>query len=162
MTQAASVSVATATALLFPMTVTHAQLSGAGETLKNLVEQELGIKARCNTLGTAQRSAMHFASKTDADEAYATGKRAVELALAGQTGLMVTLERAEGPEYRCEIGAIPLGQVANIEKKVPLEWITPEGTYVTEEFDTYARPLIIGELSPFMVDGLPRHLFIDK
>ncbi len=139
----------------------HAQLSGAGETLKNLVEERLGLKARCNTLGTAQRSAMHFASKTDSDEAYATGVKAVELALAGQTGLMVTLDRAPGEEYKCTLGAAPLGEVANVEKKVPREWVNAEGNYVTEEFIKYCRPLIEGEVPVPMRGGLPDYVALN-
>jgi 6-phosphofructokinase 1 len=140
----------------------HAQLSGAGETLKNLVEERLGLKARCNTLGTAQRSAMHFASKTDAEESYATGKRAVELALAGKSGIMVTLDRQPGDEYVCTLGEAPLSEVANVEKKVPLEWITPEGNYVTDDFIKYCRPLIEGEVEVPMKNGLPDYVSIDK
>lgn len=139
----------------------HAQLSGAGETLKRLVEERLGLKARCNTLGTAQRSAMHFASKADADEAYASGKKGVELALAGKSGIMVSLDRAEGDEYVITTGEVPLGNVANIEKKVPLEWINPEGNYVTEDFIKYCRPLIEGEVNVPMVNGLPDYVTID-
>lgn len=140
----------------------HVQLSGAGETLKNLVEERLGLKARCNTLGTAQRSAAHFASKTDADEAYATGKKAVELALAGETGIMITLDRQPGDDYVCTLGTAPLANVANVEKKVPVEWITPDGNYVTEDFIKYARPLIEGEVAVPMVNGLPGYVTIDK
>ena len=140
----------------------HVQLSGAGETLKNLVEERLGLKARCNTLGTAQRSAAHFASKTDADEAYATGKRAVELAFAGKTGIMVTLFRAPGEEYTCTLGDAPLADVANVEKKVPAAWINAEGNYVTEDFIKYARPLIEGEVAVPMQGGLPAYAEIDK
>jgi 6-phosphofructokinase 1 len=140
----------------------HAQLSGAGETLKNLVEERLGLKARCNTLGTAQRSAMHFASKTDAEESYATGKRAVELALSGKSGIMVTLDRQPGDEYVCTLGEAPLSEVANVEKKVPLEWITPEGNYVTDDFIKYCRPLIEGEVEVPMKNGLPDYVSIDK
>ena len=140
----------------------HAQLSGAGEALKQIVEQKLGIKARCNTLGTAQRSAMHFASLTDATEAYQSGAKAVELALAGKTGVMVSLERAAGAEYHCTIGEVPLEKVANIEKKVPVEWITPEHNYVTEAFLQYARPLIQGEVQLPMKNGLPDYVHIDQ
>lgn len=139
----------------------HAQLSGAGETLKRIVEERLGLKARCNTLGTAQRSAMHFASKTDVDEAYASGAKAVELALAGKTGVMVTLVRQPGDEYVCTLGEAPLGDVANVEKKVPREWINAEGNYVTEDFIKYCRPLIEGEVAVPMLGGVPFYAKID-
>lgn len=139
----------------------HAQLSGAGETLKRLVEENLGIKARCNTLGTTQRSAAHFASKTDADEAFASGQKAVDYALAGETGIMVTLDRISDEPYQCVPGKALLADVANIEKKVPLEWIVPAGNNVTEDFIRYARPLILGELEVPMAGGLPDYVAID-
>ena len=104
---------------------------------------------------------MHFASKTDSDEAYATGVKAVELALAGQTGLMVTLDRAPGEEYKCTLGAAPLGEVANVEKKVPREWVNAEGNYVTEEFIKYCRPLIEGEVPVPMRGGLPDYVALN-
>ncbi|MDD2568202.1 MAG: 6-phosphofructokinase [Clostridia bacterium] len=139
----------------------HAQLSGAGEALKNIVEHELGIKARCNTLGTAQRSAMHFASLTDVNEAYMSGAKAVDLALAGVSGVMVSLECKREPEYVCRTGTVPLGKVANIEKKVPLDWIVKEGNNVTKDFIKYARPLIMGEVNLPIKDGLPDYVHID-
>jgi len=139
----------------------HVQLSGAGELLKNLVEQKLGIKARCNTLGTAQRSAMHFASKTDADEAFLSGYQGVDFALAGESGIMVTLDRVSDSPYCCIPGKTSLASVANIEKKVPLEWITPKGNDIREEFIRYACPLIIGEVNIPMRDGLPDYVRID-
>lgn len=140
----------------------HAQLSGAGETLKRLVEENLGIKARCNTLGTTQRSAAHFASKTDADEAFSSGQKAVDYALAGENGIMVTLDRISEAPYQCVPGKAKLSDVANIEKKVPLEWITPGGNNVTDDFIRYARPLIIGELPVPMLNGLPDYVWIDQ
>ncbi len=140
----------------------HVQLSGAGETLKRLVEERLGIKARCNTLGTAQRSARHFASLIDVEEAYASGKKAVELALAGKTGVMVSLVRKSDDPYVCVTGEVPLSQVANEEKKVPLEWITAAGNDVTEDFLRYARPLIMGEAPLPTRDGLPVYVRIDE
>ena len=97
----------------------HAQLSGCGEVLKKWVEDEIGVKTRCNTPGTMQRSAMHYASKTDADEAYLCGKTAVEYALAGKNGVMVTIERVSDDPYQVKMGEAPLDKVANIEKKRP-------------------------------------------
>ena len=139
----------------------HRQLSGAGEALKNMVEAELGIKARCNTLGTTQRAAMHFASRTDAEEAFMVGRTAVDYALAGKTGLMVTIERASEEPYRSLAGEIELEKVANIARKLPLEWINAEGNFVKEEFIRYARPLIEGEVEIPMADGLPAYVRLD-
>jgi len=139
----------------------HVQLSGVGIALKELVEAEIGIKARCNTLGTCQRSAMHFASQTDADEAYLVGRTAVQYALAEQNGVMVTLNRVSDSPYQCVCGAIPLDRVANAEQRLPLEWITAEQNYVTQDFLRYARPLIEGEVRPPMVGGLPDYVRLD-
>ncbi len=139
----------------------HAQLSGAGAVLKDIVEREIGVKARCNTPGTMQRVAMHFASATDAEESYRVGKTAVEYALADKSGVMVTLERSEETPYRCVCGEIALGQVANIVKSVPVEWINDEHNDVKEEFIRYCRPLIQGEVALPMRDGLPDYVRLD-
>ncbi len=139
----------------------HKQLSGVGVALKELVEEKLGINARCNTLGTAQRSAMHCGSKTDADEAYMVGAEAVRYALNDKSGIMVTLERVSSEPYKCVCGETALENVANLEKKVPLEWINKEGNYVTEDFIKYARPLIEGEISVPMKNGLPDYVRLD-
>ncbi len=133
----------------------HAQLSGVGEMLKQTIERELGIKTRCNTLGTAQRSAAHFMSKTDADEAYLAGVQAVRYALEGQSGVMVALQRQPGAEYSCTTVPVALGKVANVEHKLPLEWITEAGNDVTEDFVRYAAPLIAGEVAVPCKNGIP-------
>ena len=90
------------------------------------------------------------------------GADALQAALRGETGKMIIFKRISDNPYSIVTDIMDIREVANKEKCVPLEWITEGGTYVSEEFDEYARPLIIGELSPFMVDGLPRHLFIDR
>ncbi len=139
----------------------HAQLSGVGESLKSLVEQELGVKARCNTMGTTQRSAMHFASAVDANEAYLVGTNAVKYALADKSGVMVTLERILDNPYSFGLGEVELAKVANIAKKLPLEWINDDHNYVTQEFIKYARPLIEGQLSLPFKNGLPDYVRLD-
>jgi len=140
----------------------HKQLSGAGEALKRTIEDNLGIKARCNTLGTAQRSAMHFASKTDADESYATGRKAVRYAVdEDKTGIMVSIKRISDLPYAVELEAVPLEKVANIEHKLPIEWINAEHNFVTDDFIRYARPLIEGEVAVPMKNGLPDYVRID-
>jgi len=139
----------------------HAQLSGVGDALKKMLEKELGIKVRCNTLGTCQRSAMHFASKVDADEAYMVGEAAVRYALQGINGVMVTLDRVSDAPYRCICGQTPLESVANKEKKVPLSMINDAHNYVTDEFIRYCRPLIEGEMQLPYKDGLPDYVRLD-
>lgn len=134
----------------------HVQLGGAAEVLKSVIEKEVGIKARFNKLGTNQRCAMHFASLTDSNEAYLCGQRAVQAALAGENGKMVTLVREGGSEYRCRTGLAPLSEVAKGEKRVPGEFINDRGNGVTEEMRAYVRPLIQGEVPIRMgEDGLP-------
>ena len=139
----------------------HKQLSGVGVGLKELVEAELGISARCNILGSTQRAAMHCASKTDADEAYMVGETAVRCALADKSGIMVTLDRIGDDPYKCVCGETPLNTVANLEKKVPREWINEAGNDVTEDFIRYCRPLVMGEVAVPMKDGLPDYVHLD-
>ena len=135
----------------------HTQLGGAGDAVRAIVEDRVGIKARTNRAGTAQRVAMHFASKTDVDEAYMAGAAAVEAAVQGVSGKMIALERIdEGGKYACTTGLADLEEVANGVKKVPAEFIDDNGTGVTEAFREYALPLLLGE-APVRIggDGLP-------
>ena len=135
----------------------HTQLGGAADTLRAIIEKEVRVKCRTNRAGTTQRNAMHFASRTDAEEAYMAGKAAVEAALAGISGKMVTLERHdEGGRYVCTTGLADLEKVANGEKPVPREFINKEGNGVTDAFRAYALPLIAGDAEIEMgQDGLP-------
>lgn len=134
----------------------HVQLGGVAEMLKAVVEKEVGIKARVNKPGTNQRSAMHFASLTDVKEAYLCGKTAVQQALKGINGKMVTLLREKGKEYSCTTGLAELSDVANGEKKVPAEYINATGNGVTRAMLNYVRPLVQGQ-APITIgdDGLP-------
>ena len=134
----------------------HVQLGGVGDMLKAVIEKEVGIKARFNKLGTNQRTAMHFASLTDVNEAYMCGQMAVRHAMEGVNGKMVTLVREAGPEYRCTTGLAELRDVANGEKKVPAEFINDKGNHITDAMRDYVRPLVQGE-APVTIgkDGLP-------
>jgi 6-phosphofructokinase len=134
----------------------HVQLGGVAEILKAAIEKELGIKARFNKLGTNQRSAMHFASLTDVNEAYMCGQMAVKHALEGKNGKMVTLIREETPQYKCTTGLAELSDVANGEKKVPPEFINKKGNHVTDVMLDYVRPLVQGQ-APITIgtNGLP-------
>ncbi len=134
----------------------HTQLGGVAETLKGVIQAEVGIKARYIKMGTAQRNGMHFASKTDRDEAYMVGQRAVRHAAEGTSGLMVTLERKSSDPYVCETGLADLEEVANGEKKVPREFINDEGNGVTQAMIDYVTPLMQGEVAiQIGDDGLP-------
>ena len=134
----------------------HVQLGGVGAMLKAVVESEVGIKDRFNLLGTNQRSAMHFASLTDVNEAYMCGQTAVKAALEGENGKMITLVREDDPEYKCTTGFAELADVANGEKKVPPEYINKAGNHVTDAMRDYVRPLVHGQ-APIKIgaDGLP-------
>ncbi|ABN51585.1 MAG TPA: 6-phosphofructokinase [Hungateiclostridium thermocellum] len=140
----------------------HAQLGGLASTLANIVKEKTGAKVRGIEFSLLQRCAAHVASLTDVNEAYLAGQAAVQYAVEGKTDYMVAFERAEGPEYKCNIKLLNLSEVANTEKKVPLEWIKPDGAGLTEDFIKYALPLIQGESRPPIEDGLPRFAKLKK
>ncbi len=141
----------------------HAQLGGLAALLSSVVKQRLGVKVRGIELSLLQRCAAHAASQTDIDEAFMAGKVAVERAIAGETGKMVAFRREyiDG-KYQCSPELIPLTTVANVEKKVPLDWITPEHNNVTSDFIDYALPLIQGEPQLPLEDSLPRYARLKK
>ena len=87
-----------------------------------------------------------------------TGGAAAAAAFAGESGRMIALKRVSNYPYQCITESVDVQQVANLEKKVPLEWITPDGMQVTEAFEEYARPLILDEVTPVYVNGTPRHI----
>jgi 6-phosphofructokinase 1 len=140
----------------------HAQLGGAGEYLKGLVEQQVGVKARTAKLGIAQRAAAHCSSKTDNDEAFLAGQAAVKAAIAGETDKMVVLVRGDTEHYTCETGLAPLSEIANGVKKLPREWINEDGVSMNFQFFRYALPLIQGEVPVPYDNGLPVFARLEK
>lgn len=136
----------------------HKQLSGCASTLANIVAKETGLKTRAIEFSTLQRAATHLASLTDINEAEKAGMRAVEEAFSGNTGMMVILERINNNPYECTTNVYDIHNIANVEKKVPLEWINRETNQMTNDFLNYARPLIQGELLPVFKNGVPVHL----
>ena len=139
----------------------HKQLSSTARYLASLLAANFGCKTRAVELSSLQRCAGHMASRVDITEAYQVGDFAVSAAFEGKTGLMVTLDRLSTDPYICTTGLHDVRQIANVEKKVPLEWIINDGTYVSEELIHYIKPLIQAELSPIMIKGQPRHIVID-
>lgn len=137
----------------------HKQLTGTASYLANYVAAEVGCKTRAVELSTLQRAASHCASRIDILEASEVGGAAVKAADEGDTGKMVVLVRLSDDPYQCTTEVKDVHKIANDEKLVPREWVNAEGTYVTEEFISYVRPLIQGDVSPVMVDGIPRHLY---
>ena len=137
----------------------HKQLTGTASYLANFVAGEVGCKTRAIELSTLQRAASHLASRVDILEAYQVGGAAVKAADEGDSGKMVVIERFSDDPYQSGTEVKDVHKIANGEKLVPRNWVNKEGTYVTEEFITYVKPLIQGDVSPVMVDGIPRHLY---
>ncbi len=140
----------------------HKQLGGAALFIKNIVETEIKVKARFAIPSTIQRTGMHFASKTDIDEAYLAGKTAVMKALEGESGYMMTFKRISNNPYKIEIDKAKLSDVANDEKPLPKEWISDDGFFLKKEFFEYALPLIQGEAPVRIKDGLPDYVRLKK
>jgi 6-phosphofructokinase len=136
----------------------HAQLGGAAPVVANMVKDALGYKFHWAVADYLQRAARHIASKTDVDQAYALGKAAVELALKGQNAVMPTVERVSDKPYKWKVGVAPLSKVANVEKFMPRDFITPDGFGITAKCRTYLAPLIKGEDYPPFKDGLPQYV----
>ncbi len=127
----------------------HKQLSGVGDTVCQIIESQLDVKARFNKPGTSQRNCIMMQSKSDAAEAYMAGAAAVQAGIAGETDKMVTLVRKSNDPYKCVTGLCPCEQVAAAEKKMPDEYINEAGNGVTEAFLDYVRPLV-GDLPEYV------------
>ena len=140
----------------------HQQLGGVAPTLAALIKHELGYKYHWALADYLQRSARHIASATDVEQAYAVGKAAVEYALAGKNSVMVTIERCAGEDYRWKLGEAPLEKVANIEKKMPSDFITRDGFGITQLARDYLAPLIAGEDYPPYRNGIPLYAKLTK
>ena len=140
----------------------HAQLGGLASQLADAVKMETGAKVRGIELSLLQRCGSHVASRTDIDEAYLAGKAAVEAAISGVTDKMVAFQCDRENGYRCETVLQPLDIVANIEKKVPREWINASGNGVEQPFIDYVLPLIQGEANGPKENALPRFARLKK
>ncbi len=141
----------------------HAQLGGLAALLANIVKEKTGAKVRGIELSLLQRCGAHLASETDIEESFMAGKAAVENAVAGITDKMVAFERETvNGRYACKTKLLNLTDVANYEKKVPLEWINDAHNGVKHEFIDYALPLIQGETKMVKVDSLPRFAKLKK
>jgi ATP-dependent phosphofructokinase / diphosphate-dependent phosphofructokinase len=134
----------------------HPQRGGVAETLCSLIKMRLGLKARFDKAGTIQRSFMAAASPVDVREAALVGEMAVRHAVAGVTDHMITLERIVEEPYQCTTGLVELAKVANVEKRLPDDFLSPSGNDITPAFVGYARPLLGGPLPPYV--RLAKHL----
>ncbi len=138
----------------------HAQLGGVGPVIAQLVKDKLGYKYHWAVADYLQRAARHIASKVDVEQAYAVGKAAVELALKGHNSVMPTIVRVSDKPYRWKIGTAELSKVANVEKMLPRDYITPDGFHITAKGRRYLAPLIKGEDYPPYKDGLPQYVVL--
>ena len=139
----------------------HAQLGGAAPVVAEIIRQSLGYKYHWAVADYLQRSARHLASATDLEQAYALGKAGVEMALAGKNSIMPTINRISNQPYRWEIGSADLSDVANVEKAMPLSYISADGFGITDECREYLYPLIQGEAYPqYDERGMPRYVVL--
>ena len=133
----------------------HAQLGGVAPVLAGLVKAQLKLKYHWAVADYLQRSARHIASRTDVAQAYAVGKAAVELALKGRNAVMPAIVRKSDKPYRWSIGVAELKDVANVEKKMPRDYISGDGFHITDKCRRYLLPLIQGEDYPPFRNGMP-------
>jgi len=136
----------------------HAQLGGVAPRLAAMIKEGLGLKYHWAVADYLQRSARHIASKTDVEQAYAVGKAAVEMALQGRNAMMATIVRKSDKPYRWTTGMAPLAKIANVEKKMPRNFISRDGYHITEACRRYLQPLIRGEDYPPYKNGLPAYV----
>ncbi len=133
----------------------HKMLTGSGKYLENLVKEKIGVKVRSIELNVCQRCSSAMLSNTDLTEAVNAGIYGVQAALAGETGKMITFIRHRDHPYELSYGTADVNMICNEEKPVPSEWITREGSDISDAFITYARPLIQGDVALPSKDGLP-------
>ncbi len=137
----------------------HAQLGGVAPVVANMIKEAHGYKFHWAVADYLQRAARHLASANDLEQAYALGKSAVEMAIAGENAIMPTIERLSDNPYRWQIGKAKLADVANVEKKMPLDFISNDGFGITDKCRQYLYPLIQGEAYPdYDERGMPRYV----
>ena len=136
----------------------HAQLGGVAPVVAQMINKKLGYKYHWAVADYLQRAARHIAAKTDVDQAYAVGKAAVEMALAGKNSVMPAIKRTSNKPYRWKIGEAKLSKVANVEKMMPKNFISKDGFHITQRCRTYLQPLIQGEDYPPFKHGLPQYV----
>lgn len=137
----------------------HAQLGGAAPIVANMVKDALGHKFHWAVADYLQRAARHLSSESDVEQAYALGQAAVEKALEGKNSIMPTVVRESSSPYKWSIGEAPLSEVANVEKMMPMDFISDDGFGITDKCKEYLYPLIKGEaFPPFDDNGMPDYV----
>ena len=140
----------------------HAQLGGVAPVVTDIIKKETGLKCHWAVCDYLQRAARHIGSKTDVEQAYAVGQAAVELAVNGINAVMPTIVRTNNKPYKWEIGQAPLAEVANIEEKMPTDYISDDGFFITEKCHEYLSPLIQGEDYPTYTNGIPDYVQLKR
>lgn len=140
----------------------HKYLGGTARVLEDYVRSTFGYKARGIELNVPQRCAGHFLSKTDIDESFYVGEKAVAFGISGETGILTAFRRISDNPYFSECVPVNIESVANLEKTVPSAWINERGNDITEDFIRYASPLISGEVDMEYENGLPKMLVSEK
>jgi len=138
----------------------HAQLGGAAPVVANIIKDALGYKFHWAVADYLQRAARHLSSKSDVEQAYALGQAGVEFALEGDNAIMPTVDRISNSPYEWKIGKAPLSEVANVEKMMPMDFITDDGFGITSKCKDYLLPLIEGEDYPPYENGLPKYVVL--
>ena len=138
----------------------HKYLSGIGKYLEQVITDKISCKVRSVELNILQRCAGYMLSETDIIESRNLGAFAAVSAIRGESGKMSALKRMPGDNYQVEIVLADLSKIANVEKTVPLEWITENGHDITQEMVDYLRPLIQGEVRIPYKDGVPEHFIL--
>ena len=132
----------------------HKQLGGVAPVLAQMISS-IGLKNHWAVSDYLQRSARHISSKTDLDQAYAVGKKAVEFALAGKNAVMPVIKRLSDKPYKWTVESASLSKVANVEKTLPKGYISKDGFAITNKGIDYLKPLIQGEASLIYKNGIP-------
>ena len=140
----------------------HAQLGGVAPVVTNIIKQGLNLKCHWAVCDYLQRAARHIGSKTDMQQAYALGEAAVELAVAGKNAVMPIIVRTQDRPYQWEISHAPLEKIANVEQKMPQDYISDDGMFITNKCRNYLSPLIQGEDYPPFENGLPAYVRLQK
>jgi 6-phosphofructokinase 1 len=140
----------------------HSQLGGAAPVVANMIQAGLGYKYHWGVADYMQRAARHIASKSDVDQAYATGKAAVEFAIKGHNSVMPAIKRVSNKPYKWKIEMAPLKKIANVEKMMPASFISKDGYGITAKCREYLAPLMKGEDYPPYKDGLPKYTVLKK
>lgn len=133
----------------------HKMLTGSGKYLENLVKEKIGVKVRSIELNVCQRCSCAHLSRVDLDESVNAGIYAVQVALMGDTGKMITFIRNKSVPYELSYGTADVNIICNQEKPVPAEWIINEGSDISDKFIDYVRPLTQGYVELPTKNGIP-------